>query len=307
MLDLLDVTIRDGGYVNDHGWTCNVAAQIMRTMTEAGIFHTEVGYLRDQHDPDRPSASCPPAYLEQLASECTRARITVMIRPGEVSERRIAELPQLGVNTVRVLAPNGDVSRAAPYLDAATAAGLRTSANLIRISEVDPASLASTVRRCVSAGADIVYLADSNGSMFPNQVREHVEAALVAAAGKAQIGFHPHDNLSMAFINACVAVDAGAESVDASLGGIGKGGGNLRIDLIAAYWKVRYGTPIHVTPLLRKGSLVNDELIKVAAGVPISLVSGLLNLNIDQLAALPSTESHTKYDELLTSTTSEKS
>jgi 4-hydroxy 2-oxovalerate aldolase len=192
---------------------------------------------------------------------------------------RIAELHRLGVTMLRVLVPRGDVDRAAPYMAAAVDSGLRAVANLTRVSEASSTEIAAAVRRCAQVGAEIVYLADSNGSMFPDQVRDHVLAA--TEVGGTRIGFHPHDNLQLAFINTCAAMEAGATAVDASLAGIGKGGGNLRIELIAAHWRTRYGTDIRLDPLLANRTALANRLRMLIEPQSVALLGGLLNINQD--------------------------
>ena len=48
---------------------------------------------------------------------------------------------------------------------------------------------------------------------------------------KIKIGFHPHDNLCLSQINALTAIQNGADIVDSSILGFGKGAGNLRTEL----------------------------------------------------------------------------
>ncbi|WP_240160702.1 hypothetical protein [Pseudomonas bharatica] len=49
------------------------------------------------------------------------------------------------------------------------------------------------------------------------------------------MGFHAHNNLSLALSNAIAAMDAGAEYIDASVCGMGKGAGNLHLGVFVAY------------------------------------------------------------------------
>jgi 4-hydroxy 2-oxovalerate aldolase len=281
---LIDVTLRDGGYVNGHTWTRGEAREVVRTMSEAGVAVTEVGYLRARHDHHKPSASCPADYLTDMVGSAGHTRIAVMVRPGEAPVSRVAELGRLAVTMLRVVVPGGRVDAAAPYLEAAARAGLRPVANLTRVSEVTPAETVTAVHRCAQAGAEIVYLADSNGSMFPEQVRDRVQAA--RSVDGVVVGFHPHDNLQLAFINACTALAVGAGAVDASLGGIGKGGGNLRIELLVAYWRARYGTDIRIDPLLGNRTAVADRLRMLVEPQAVPLLGGILDMNLDSIDEL---------------------
>ncbi|MGC4807619.1 hypothetical protein [Micromonospora sp. DT233] len=281
-LTLLDVTLRDGGYVNGHSWTTREAEAIVRTVGAAGVPVVEVGYLREGHEPQRPSAICPPEYLAALAAVADRPRIAVMVRPGEVPIGRVAELPDHDVSMARVLVAGGSVERAAPYAEAARAAGLAVAMNLTRVSERTEEQIATAVRACAEAGAQVVYLADSNGSLDPEAVTARVGAAV--AASPVPIGFHPHDNLGLAFINAKAAMAAGATAVDASIAGIGKGGGNLRLEVIVAHLIVRHGAALRLDPIATDQTTLATRLRMLAEGSTKAVLTGLLDLNLDGAA-----------------------
>lgn len=281
---VLDVTVRDGGYVIDHRWTPAEAAAIVRTTHAAGVDLIEVGYLRSgEPDPLRPSATCAPAYLDLLAEQVGWSRLVVMVRPGEVEPTQVAAVARRGVGLVRVLVPYAQAARALPLVAAARSAGAPVSMNITRISEKTPAALAETVLDCAAAGADVVYLADSNGGLFPEDVRARVTAAVGATT--VPIGFHAHDNLSMAFANTLVALEAGATMIDASLGGIGKGGGNLRLELLTAHWVLCDRAEFRLEPLVQERTAVAAQLRMLADAGSTPFVSGLLNVNLDGIAA----------------------
>ncbi|MER5262110.1 hypothetical protein ABTZ99_08525 [Actinosynnema sp. NPDC002837] len=279
---LLDVTLRDGGYFNDHGWTTREAESIVRAVGAAGVPYAEIGYLRQAHDPGRPTASCPPAYLDALAAVAGRPELVVMVRPGEAPLERIAELPDRGVAMVRVLVTGGSVEAAEPYVAAARAAGLDVAMNLTRVSERDPQRLAVAVEDCANAGAQVVYLADSNGSLEPGSVAERVGAAV--GASPVPVGFHAHDNLGLAFVNTTTAMAAGATAVDASIAGIGKGGGNLRLEVIVAHLIVRHGAELRLDPIAADRTTLATQLRMIADGGSKTVVSGLLDVNLDGAA-----------------------
>jgi 4-hydroxy 2-oxovalerate aldolase len=294
---LLDVTLRDGGYINGHGWTIDEAAGIVRSVDRAGIPLIEVGYLRSGDDPLRPAASCPPYYLDPLAAEARQAGLVVMVRPGEVDPRRLTGLRGHGVRMVRVLVARGAPAPAEPYVRAARDAGLLVATNITRVSEAEPAALVDAVGLCAGIGADVVYLADSNGSLFPDGVRARVAAAMSATT--VPIGFHAHDNLGLAFINSWVATRAGARALDASVGGIGKGGGNLRLELIAAHRVLTAGADYRLDPLLRERGTIPARLRMLAEGASGPLVAGLLDVNLDRAGAFQERAARHGFDSLL--------
>ncbi|MBP2705463.1 hypothetical protein JOL79_16755 [Microbispora sp. RL4-1S] len=297
---ILDVTLRDGGYVNKHSWTLAEAVSIVRAVDAARVPYVEVGYLGAANGGRlAPSSRCEPDYLGALRAEVAHTRLAVMVRPPQVSPERIVDLREHGVEMLRIVVPGGDVTGVRHYFEAAREAGLAVVANLTHISRVRPEELAERARLCAEAGAELVYLADSNGSLYPSDVKERVEKT--AAGCPVPLGFHPHNNLGLAFINSCVAVDAGVSAVDASIGGIGKGGGNLPLELVVGHYVRQAGADYRVEPLLQERSTYSARLRMLSDGTSHSLVAGLLDVSLDQAGALEEQAALNGYDAVLRS------
>ncbi|WP_447002323.1 hypothetical protein ACRAKI_21605 [Saccharothrix isguenensis] len=88
-VQICDVTLRDGGYLNEHSWSLSDAIELVRASVSAGIDHVEVGYLSaDADDEDakaRPAAYCPPDYLRRCSPRCRRQHVLrggVLAHPG---------------------------------------------------------------------------------------------------------------------------------------------------------------------------------------------------------------------------------
>jgi (R)-citramalyl-CoA lyase len=79
---------------------------------------------------------------------------------------------------------------------------------------VDPAVVAGLVEHVRGAGVEEVVLADTIGIATPRQVKGLVEDT------KAH-GFHGHNTRNTGFANAVAALEAGATTLDASVGGLG--------------------------------------------------------------------------------------
>ncbi len=85
---------------------------------------------------------------------------------------------------------------------------------------VDPAETLRIAERCLTAGADIVGLADTAGYAGPRQVAE-LSRAMRKLLGDRPFGIHLHDTRGLGIANASAALDEGARIIDASLGGLG--------------------------------------------------------------------------------------
>lgn len=287
---LLDVTLRDGGYANGHAWTIEDAVRIILACGKVGVSNVEIGYFRPgRHDlggHTAPAASCPPIYIEQLREKTLETTtLTVMAHQREVNPSAYRHLANYGIGMVRLPVRAKFIDGIGRHVDAITDAGMRASVNLIRISETSLRDICDAAALIQRYDAEILYLADSNGSLFPEDVTRIVDAVQSATARK--LGFHPHDGLSMAFVNSLAAVNAGCDYLDASLGGIGKGGGNLRMELIVAYLRSRMGEPLAMEPLaLAITEVVAQWRQPDCFAECESIVSGLLDLNAEQIESL---------------------
>jgi 4-hydroxy 2-oxovalerate aldolase len=286
---LVDVTLRDGGYANGHSWSRADASAIVSACSDANIPFTEIGYFRPQRHISRganfPAECCPPDYLAELHERFPHITLVAMIHSKDVELSDYKTLADAGVGLIRLTAQLGVLPNLEPHVAAAKEAGLRVSVNLIRVSELNVADVAKAGELASRFGADVFYVADSNGSLFPKDIAKIVGVA--RASTDALVGFHAHDDLSLAFINALTALDAGCDYIDASLGGMGKNGGNLSIELMASYLRARYDAPFVVQRLAQTSASVlapwkGDKLITRLE----SIISGLLDLNMDTLGAL---------------------
>ena len=84
---------------------------------------------------------------------------------------------------------------------------------------------------------------------MPHQVTERIVA--LKDALQCEIGFHAHNNLSMAMANTVAAVEAGATFVDGSLRALGAGAGNTQTEaMVAVLEKLGYQTGINLYDIL---------------------------------------------------------
>jgi hydroxymethylglutaryl-CoA lyase len=85
---------------------------------------------------------------------------------------------------------------------------------------VAESAVVALVERLVALGADEISLGDTIGVGTPKQVRALV-AAVAGAAPLARVALHLHDTYGRALANVQAGFEAGVQSFDASLGGLG--------------------------------------------------------------------------------------
>jgi hydroxymethylglutaryl-CoA lyase len=82
------------------------------------------------------------------------------------------------------------------------------------------AQVLSFLERIIAIGPDSVSLADTVGYGNPAQVRRVMKEAR-KLAGKMSLAGHMHDTMGLGLVNSLAAFEAGCDSLDASLSGLG--------------------------------------------------------------------------------------
>ncbi|MFB6838454.1 hypothetical protein [Streptomyces sp. NPDC056361] len=276
-VQVTDVTLRDGGYLNDHAWTSDQAHAVVDAVAAAGVRRIEVGYANA-------GAGFPSReLLGELVAAAGPATVVMMVKPfGD--EPDWAALAGHGVGAVRFPVSVARAGEIGPVLDRARRAGLETAVNLTRVSSEVLDAVVEAAAAAAELGAGTLYVADSNGSLTPDAADELVRA--LCAAVPVPIGFHGHDNLRLALANTLAALRAGASHVDASFDGIGKGGGNLVLELLLAYLRSRGRDDFTLRPLAPLARVLREETATRRRQESAAWAAGVLDLDIDQAGHL---------------------
>ncbi len=282
--ELIDVTLRDGGYLNQHEFAADDIDGIAGGISAARIRYAEIGYYRPSYGPHALAAParCDAQYLHRLRRHLPEAKLVCMVHPSQVPAESLDELADQGADVVRLAVTPKTLVGARAHVQAARAAGLIGSVNLIRASELPVQSILDTAAQAEDAGAHWFYVADSNSGMHPDGVARIFDA--LRARSTLRIGFHAHNALQLALANSLSAIRSGATLIDGSLGGMGKGGGNLPTELTAAVLNAMGVTEYRLGPL---AAVVERHIRKWTSGVSAyeRSISALLNLNLEQYEA----------------------
>ncbi len=232
-MQILDTTLRDGGNAVGQQFTGDDISRIVAGLAASGIPFIEVGHgvsvgLSARHAPARVPDQTALALARRAAGA---AKIGVIAVPVLTSPEALEPLYD-DLDFLRLAVARGETEAARSFIRAAQQRGKMVFVQMVKSHVYDGPGLVETVRPLASEGVHGVYVVDTAGCMDPGDVTRAVAA--LKAAFPLQIGFHGHNNWSYALANSLAAVAAGADLVDATLGGIGRGAGNLQLELFAA-------------------------------------------------------------------------
>lgn len=280
----LDVTLRDGGNRVNFHFSDDDLANIIVPLDKGGIDFIEVGYrngaIRPVSDIGR-AGLCDKAYLKRCQTHMTSAKMAVMAHPQNLTADDMVEMKACGVSLLRLCASRGNIQAVCPIVSLAKQFNLTVSVNFIHASQYSAEEMDAAVEMVSHHQPDMIYFADSNGSLLP----ERVKAIYSNYVNRYNIpfGFHAHDNLGLAQANALSATEAGIDYLDFSLAGMGKGIGNLRTEFFVAYLHALQRTtaffPSKGQERLKLNQFQLDALVPAANYILKHFPSGCIDLN----------------------------
>lgn len=271
-VDILEVTLRDGSYLIDFQFTAEDTAVIARALQAVGVRWIELGHgvgLNGSNNTAPRAAATDEEYLEAAASALDKAHWGMFFIPGIGRPEDLRLAARYGMKFVRIGTNVTETELARPSIELARELGLTVSYNAMKSYAVSAEEFGRRAADAHSWGASVVCLVDSAGSFDGDTIAAYMRAT--REASDVGIGFHGHDNLSMAMSNTLRAVEEGAVLVDSSLQGMGRSAGNAITEILVG--------------ILQQRGLVPHIDLKAAMDVGRSLIQPLLgHRGVDPLA-----------------------
>ncbi len=239
-LKVLDCTIRDGGLMNDHRFSDEFVFGVHKALVAAGVDYMEIGYKADKKlfSPEEYGLwkSCDEDDLNRFFDGVEKGlKFSVMADVGRTNESDIIPRDKSLIDLVRVACYIHQIPAALDMVKDAKAKGYETSVNLMAISTVPEYELNKGLELIGRSETDMVYLVDSFGSLYFEQIDDLMRRYLAAMGAGKQVGIHAHNNQQMAYANTIFAAIHGATMLDSTIDGLGRGAGNCPTELLLGF------------------------------------------------------------------------
>ena len=285
-IKVVDATLRDGGLVNSFYFTDEFVKKLYQANIKAGVDYMEMGYKasKELFDVDKFGKwkFCDEEDIRKIVGDNdTKLKLSVMADVGRTDlEHDILDKKDSVIDLVRVATYINTIPAAIDMAEYCKAKGYETSINIMAISTSSDKDIKQALELIGQSGTDMIYIVDSYGSMYPEQIRELSEMYLEIGGkyGKA-IGMHAHNNQQMAFANTIEATAQGVSMLDATMCGMGRGAGNCAMEALLGFLK---NPKYKITPVLK---FIQEEMLKLREeglvwGYDIPyLLTGILNVH----------------------------
>ncbi len=266
-MEILDTTIRDGGYAVDFNFSCSDVRNISSKLEEMGIGLIEIGHgmgLNASSPKNGIAAQTDEEYMRAAGEVLTKSKFGMFCIPGIARLEDLQLAADCGASFIRVGINADQIPLTEPYIREAKDLGLTVMTNYMKSYVLTPDEFAQNVMLSEKYGADCVYIVDSAGGMFPNEIQEYYNT--IREYSSIRLGFHGHNNLGLAVTNSVYCAKLGFDFIDCSLQGLGRSSGNACTEMfLAILEKNGYQTDVDLVELFSAGydllrPITNKEL-----------------------------------------------
>jgi 4-hydroxy-2-oxovalerate aldolase len=234
-LKICDVSLRDGSHVVRHQFTVEQVVSIASALDAAGVAMVEVSHGDGLGGSSLQYGLSRTNELELIRAAravLSRAKLTVLLLPGIGTCEDLKAAHDLGAEVVRVATHCTEADIAQQHIAYARELGMEVAGFLMMAHMIPATQLAAQAKQMEAYGAHAVYVTDSAGALTVDGARDRVRA--IRDAVQCEVGFHGHNNLSLAVANTLAAIEEGATWIDGAVRGFGAGAGNTATEVLAA-------------------------------------------------------------------------
>lgn len=242
-IELLDCTLRDGGYINNWEFGVPAITDISTCMTSGGADIFEIGFLKNESYERGRTVFNRASQIEEIIGEKqSNVSYAAMVEvENPIPLEMLEEYTGKNIDIVRVIVWKRLLQEGFAYCKGIVEKGYRLCVQPARVDQYTDEEFESMCKLFNHIDPMAVYVVDSWGTLGTEQIMHYVKLADKNLKKDIAIGYHGHNNMMQAYGTAVKFIQWETERkliVDASIYGIGRGAGNLNLELIARYLNI---------------------------------------------------------------------
>ncbi len=267
-IKVLDVTLRDGGCVNNFNFGSAYMKKILDALESAKVDIIELGYIDEKKGSlkDRTQYINEKCIKESLSLEKKQnIQYVAMIDYGKFNIDNLEDRSTTGIDGIRLAFHKKDKFEAIQLGKKIIEKGYDFYVQpmiTLRYTDSELLELIEYVNDNVPS-ARAFYIVDSFGEMRPNDMCRIMNLVDYNLSKNISIGFHSHNNLQLSYSNAISLLQFVTNReiiLDSSIMGMGKGAGNLNTELLLEHLNLNYDKNYLLSPLLEVIDKVVNQL-----------------------------------------------
>jgi 4-hydroxy 2-oxovalerate aldolase len=232
-MKILDCTLRDGGYYTNWDFPPTLVDTYIGAFNQLPVEYLEIGYRSNPMLKYLGEFFYSPLHVLERLSAQSNKKLVIILNEKDV---RAADAEFLltpckpYITMIRLAVDPKNFVRALELGKAVKSLGFELSFNVMYMSNWNKHPELMENLHQLEGLADYLYTVDSFGGVYPEDVRQTIR--LIRKKTTTPLGFHGHNNLELGLINTLTAIEEGVDIVDATITGMGRGAGNLKMELL---------------------------------------------------------------------------
>lgn len=272
-IQLLDCTLRDGGYINDWRFGEKAIPDMVQKLVNTNVEIFEIGFLKNEpYQKNRTVFQDVEQIVPLISPKKNGTKYAAMIEV--VNPLPLEQLkPCTGdsVDIIRVIVWKTKHNKVGQLVDAleegfsyckgVVEKGYKLCVQPARVDQYSDTEFVEMIRKFSTLNPLAIYVVDSWGTQNPESLLHYMHLADKNMPNDIALGYHGHNNMMQTLPAAQAMLKEGFVRdlfVDASVYGIGRGAGNLNLEIIAKYLNEQYDKRYNIEPILD----VYDEYVR---------------------------------------------
>lgn len=252
---LLDCTLRDGGYVNDWCFGEDAIKGFGRKIAQTGIEMYEVGFIKgDEYRKDRSVFPDIQSFESVISPKQDNLMYVGMLdMSAPVPRERIIPYDGKSIDGIRVIFKKDKIQEAYDYCKYIKEQGYALFVQCVGTDSYSDVEFVQTIELFNQLSPFAFSIVDSFGLIKRKNFLRLCYLADNNLKEDIVLGYHAHNNLQLAMGNAESLVELNLKRdicIDACVFGMGRGAGNLNLELFAEYMNDNYNAHYRIEPML---------------------------------------------------------